>query len=441
MKALGSIRFGYGLAAGQPMQTAQDLMAQLDRVAPVDGLSITARRALLGAYQDARKAERAGKSGAAAKRLSGRIRDVLADDHKQELSRQVLSGDGFVERLVVFWADHFTVSARNRTVALARGDYIANAIRPNIAGDFADLLIAAVTHPAMLIYLDQNSSIGPNSKMGQQKGRGLNENLAREVLELHTLGVSGGYSQKDVTEFAELLTGLRLTSDGVEYKPWYAEPGAEVVLGRSYGGKRGRLEDLHAALHDIAIRPETAAHLAWKLAVHFVDDRPDQGLIDHIATAYLKSGGNLRASYAALLEHPAAWATALRKVKRPRDYVVSALRGMGLGEEIAGLSVKELRQGLLKPMEAMGQSPGKPRGPDGWPEEGSAWITPATLAARIAWATELANRFGVDRDPRAFLDDVLGDVASAQTRALVGGSESKWEGVALVLASPEFNRR
>ncbi len=294
----------------------------------------------------------------------------------------------------------------------------------------------------MLVYLDQNSSIGPNSMAGLDRGQGLNENLAREILELHTLGVGSGYGQADVTEFAELLTGIRLTKDGMRFMPRFAEPGAEMVLGVLYGSKNGSLAAVDAALRDIALRPETARHLAHKLAVHFVQDTPDEDLVEHITQAYLASDGDLRTTYGAFLEHPGAWVEALRKVKQPRDYVVSSLRAFGFEADfLRGLDRKEIRSGILNPLSSMGQTPNRPSGPDGWPEEAAAWITPATLSARIEWAMELARRFGQDLDPRVFLEGALGDAASENTSFLVAGSEAKWEGVALALASPEFNRR
>jgi len=173
-----------------------------------------------------------------------------------------------------------------------------------------------------------------------------------------------------------------------------------------------------------------------------VDDMPNEKLVEHIAQAYLSSGGDLMETYGALLEHPAAWAEELRKVKQPRDYVVSSLRAFGFDAGfIADLTEKEIRNGIYHPLSSMGQVPNRPSGPDGWPEEASAWITPATLSARIQWSVELARKFGQDLDPRAFLKGALSDAASQNTSFLVAGSEAKWEGVTLVLASPEFNRR
>lgn len=443
---IANIRFGYGFSPGGPtISGASDV---LDQVTSTGGarqvLGLHGRRDLLESYRMQAKRMREG-SGDASKVEAARdkLSDLILSDFREDLILQMTSPRGFEERLVSFWADHFTVAAQGRRMALLRGLYLHEAIRPHLAGRFEDMLITVTLHPAMLIYLDQNTSIGPGSTAGRERGKGLNENLAREVLELHTLGVSGGYTQSDVTQFAELLTGLRVNLDGTVFRDSFAEPGAETVLGVTYGGAGpAALDDIRDALRDIARRPETANHLARKLVVHFVEDEPQDALVTHVAQAYLTSAGDLRAVYAALLEHPDAWAPDFRKAKQPYDYVVSSLRAFGVtGDDLRKLPKKEFRSGILRSLTAMGQTPGRPPGPDGWPEASDAWITPATLSARIAWATELGRRYGQNLDPRAFLKTALADATGPNTRFVVEGSESKWEGVALVLASPEFNRR
>lgn len=438
--SLAHIRFGFGFRPDSPPLAGLDaLLLQLEnRSAEALDLGVSERRGLIDAYHRASKRGDTGEAEA----INQRIRLLIASDFRAELVAQVTSHRGFVERLTAFWADHFTVSARGRYLSMLRTAFVHEAIRPNLAGSFADMLVSAVTHPAMLVYLNQNSSVGPNSKAGKSRQKGLNENLAREILELHTLGVGAGYTQTDVTQFAELLTGLRFKDGRVQYQPRFAEPGAETILGSTYGGDEAAIEDVTSALRDIAERPETARHIARKLAVHFVEDHPDEDLIAHISQAYRQSGGALMAIYHALLEHPSAWTPELGKVKPPRDYIVSSFRALGFDARfLEGLSRKELRSGIAAPMTAMGQVPNRPIGPDGWPEEASSWITPATLSARIAWCTKLARTYGQDLDPRAFLETSLGDAALGNTVSLVAGSESRWEGVALALASPEFNRR
>jgi len=344
---------------------------------------------------------------------------------------------------VQFWADHFSVEGRNFFLRLFLNNLIDHGIRPNITGNFGDLLVACSTHPAMQVYLNQARSIGPNSAAARKSKQGLNENLAREILELHALGVGGAYTQTDVRQLAELLTGLTFGRKGRTFQPARAEPGPEKVLGKVYSPKAS-MDVIEEALQDIALHPDTARHIARKLVVHFVSDTPDASLVNHIASAYTASRGNLRATYEALLEHPAAWEPVGMKVKQPWDLVISGYRALGIDmRKLLNTRAKGNRpfNNLAKSLISMGQTPRRPAGPDGWPEDASYWITPATMAARIDWASSIANQYAQEHDPRAFLDDVLADAASPVLRAVVAGAEVRWEGVALVLASPEFNRR
>jgi uncharacterized protein (DUF1800 family) len=354
------------------------------------------------------------------------------------------------ERLFAFWRDHFTIQGKRREdYALAASH--AEALRPHLTGSFPAMLRAAVLHPMMLIYLDQNSSFGPGSRMARKKPEralGLNENLAREVMELHTLGVGGAYSQDDVRQLAELFTGLRVLGEaGMQFSPDLAEPGAEQVLGRSFGGDPAQLEDIHAVLDTLALHPDTARHLARKLAVHFVSPAPDPALIDAMAEAYLGAKGALMPVYQVLLEHPASHSDALEKVRQPFEFVVSSLRALGLsGAEVMGLSGAILRKQGYWPLRSMGQQWLAPRGPDGWPEDAADWIAPQTLSARINWALKAPAAIVRDLkrpfpDARDFLPQALGPRVSEALAFAVPRAESRVEGVALVLASSEFNRR
>lgn len=443
--SLAAIRFGYGLHPEQSApKDADDLLAQVRRHNRNPRLPKIAawedRFALLKSYRKANKAEINGTgSMASRKKIQEQMQRLRGRDAKALLEAPLRSGDGFSERLVTFWADHFTVAARGRILSLALPHYIVNAVRPHIGGTFSTLLRSVILHPAMLVYLDQNSSVGPNSMTGRIKARGLNENLARELLELHTLGVNAGYGQEDVRQLAELLTGLQVTPEGFQFNRSWAEPGSETVLGKTYGGGRAQLDDVLNALDDLAMNPATAKHLAQKLAVHFVADNPPSDLVDHVTARYQASGGDLLATYEALLDHPSAWQSDLSKVKPPADYVISAARAVGLKR--FGQTVKDLRGGVLQPLVSMGQAVFQSPGPDGWPEEASHWVTPATLAARIEWAANLARAYANDVDPRAFVDTALGGLASDEVVFAAGGAETKWEGVAVVLVSPEFNRR
>ncbi|MGI9389988.1 MAG: DUF1800 family protein, partial [Boseongicola sp.] len=264
----------------------------------------------------------------------------------------------------------------------------------------------------------------------------------REVLELHTLGVSSAYTQEDVTQLAKLLTGLTADKSGFVFRRGISEPGAETVLGKRYGGGKSNLCDIHQALQDIAIHPDTARHLSRKLITHFVGGQPPDDWVERMAFAYLDTGGDLMALYETLLADDRAWDMPLRKAKLPFEFVVSALRAAGVtGEGLNSLGPKDIRNDLMEPLAAMGQPLFRPGGPDGWPEAPESWITPATLAARLRWSGNLVDDLLKDTDPREFLDIALGDAASDLLKFAVAGSESRAEGTALVLASPDFNRR
>lgn len=370
----------------------------------------------------------------------------------QQVQRRVHTADGFRERLVGFWADHFTAQGKAGPMRRAVSPYVEDAIRPHVAGRFADLVIAATTAPLMLHYLDQESAIGPGSDAARgltEKGKtrkiGLNENLAREVLELHTLGVGAPYSQDDVRELAELFTGMTYQVEvGFKFQHNRAEPGPETVLGVAYGGPgNATLADIHAALTDLAGHPATARHVAGKLAVHFVSDMPAPALVDALAAEFTATGGDLMAVYAVLLDHPAAWDPVLRNVKPPFDFLASACRALAIAPGLfVPMDERAIQRHLRQPLVRMGQPWERPSGPDGWPEPDSAWITPLGLAARLDWAMRGPAELLPDLpDPRDFVQAALGAKAPPEVTFAAGAAENRREGIALVLASPAFQRR
>ena len=441
-------RFGYGIRPdARNMGSIADALNGLKEADPLDRRfarpDMLARIGLHQEMQKAKRDERRNVSGAEAryKAAQQESRSWIGEDMRSYFARAAISDRGFKERLVAFWADHFTVSGKNQRVLLTLGDYLDEAIRPNVATTFGELLNAVVSHPAMLMYLDQVTSFGPNSAVGQREDSGLNENLAREILELHTLGVNGSYTQDDVRQFAELLTGLRVGVKGFYYDKRAAEPGAETILGTSYGGATGKMSDVKDFLDDLAVHPDTAAHIAYKLVVHFISEDPPQDMVEAIASTYRNTRGDLMAIYKTMLEHPASAGPLGAKAKLPTEYVVSTLRALDIAEEITTQKPRVIRNVLQIPMQAMGMDVFRPSGPDGWSETAADWITPPTLAARIEWAVEAAKEYGQGKDPRQLLQYVLGDGVSNELQVAVAGAESKWEGVALLLVSPEFNRR
>lgn len=435
-QTLAALRFGFGVPSGTPDSVAAMLDAlggpdQAARDWPIEGLA-----EVLPAVQAA-QAENAAAMGQDAAFALNEMEDRAC----RSTFVRAMTGDGFRERLVAFWADHFTVTGRGAMDGMLPYALVEDAIRPNLTANFEALLMASVLHPAMLLYLDQPQSFGPSSRAGKRQGRGLNENLARELLELHTLGVGADYAQADVRAMAELLTGLTYdASAGTRFDPRRAEPGAETVLGRAYGGDE--MIPIRQVLRDLAAHPATARHICGKLAVHFVSDSPDAAMVEAMVSAWETSGGYLMQVYTAMLGHPAAWGVALEKARQPFDFIATALRALQIPPQVIfDLPDARLRKLILRPMAEMGQPWKAPRGPDGWPEPVSAWITPAGLAARIDWAMRVPAALGDLPDPAALASRALADAADTALLTAIGRAESVAEGVGLVLASPAFNRR
>jgi len=344
-------RFGLGARPGDPMPAdpRRWLLSQLDtyEALPAPWQSLPRTPVLAAGWVTQQRALRqAPQEGRATLREEHRRKD--AENYRAavgaRLASSLQSPAPFAERLVHFWANHFAVSVDKNPVTGLAGAFELDAIRPHILGRFDDLLLAAVRHPAMLVYLDQERSIGPDSQAGrrarqrQRNNGGLNENLAREILELHTLGVRSGYTQNDVTEFARALTGSTLPDAGgvgadtpapVEPFRFAAnlhEPGERRVLGRSYAA--GGEEQARAILRDLAAAPATADHIALKLARHFVADEPPASLVQRLAATFKKSGGDLPAVYRELVLAPETWAPGPGKFKSPWDWAVSSLRAL-----------------------------------------------------------------------------------------------------------------
>lgn len=447
---LGAIRFGSGL--GPAGRTALDGAILWDSLRSESGghdpsiIPWDTRRVRALERRDLQRALRDGDDPALSARLQelNRMdRDDTFTELRTNMARLAFAPVGFFERLVRFWANHFAAQSRGGPLRAGRATQIEEAIRPNITGSFQQMLRAAVLHPVMLIYLDQNASVGPFSRVGRRRGRGLNENLARELLELHTLGASGGYTQEDVTQVARLLTGLAVSlEDGFTFEPRIAEPGLLEIFGKRYGGRPMTLDHIIELLDDLAIRPETAHHLASKLAQHFVSDSPDPQLVAHMSASYLHSGGDLMALYRAMLEHPGAWDAPLSKTRAPFEMMAAAIRAMDVPREmVTDLSSRQTRFFLAHPMEAMGEPFEQVPSPAGYGESAAFWVTPQGLAARIDWAMELAQRVPEAPDPREFVDIAMADAASDTLRRAASGAETRAQGVGLILSAPEFNRR
>jgi len=356
----------------------------------------------------------------------------------------------FVERLVHFWANHFAVSADKLTMVGLAGSLEFEAVRPHVLGRFGDMLHAVERHPAMLVYLDQAQSVGPNSALGQATGRrgqkaGLNENLAREILELHTLGVRTGYSQADVTEFARAMTGWTIAGLGrgrglagsegqagsFVFAPRLHEPGTRTILGRSWA-QQGEAQAT-AVLDLLATHPATARHVATKLARHFAGDEPPPALVGRLETAFLRSGGDLPAVYRILVEAPECWVPQPVKFKSPWEWTISALRGLG-ARQLPPMAMNGL-------MTQLGQPVWRPGSPAGWDDVAASWAGPDAVMRRAEAAERLAQRTRDAVDARARAAELFPGALSGGTAQSIARAESPGQGVALMLVAPEFMRR
>ena len=377
-------------------------------------------------------------------------RDLVQGTAREFLARAQLGATtdaGFAERWALFWANAFTTSATKFTAAIFMGQYEREAIRPHVFGRFEDLVLAAESHPAMLLYLDQAQSVGPNSPAGERRQAGLNENLAREILELHTVGTDGGYTQTDVTELARALTGWSTAGrggggrraamrddapgeNGFAFRARVHEPGDRTVMGIRYPS--GGIEQGRAVLKDLANRPGTARRLARKIAVHFVADDPPPALVAALEQAWIGSGGNLAVVARALIAAPDSWTPEARKVKTPYEFILSAHRAMGTQPQ----RIPQLQQALV----AMGQPAFSAPSPEGWPDTAADWAGPDALVKRLNWAKGVGD-LAAATDAVALAEGALGERLSDRSRQFVARAESRAEAITLFLMSPEFQRR
>jgi uncharacterized protein (DUF1800 family) len=317
------------------------------------------------------------------------------------------------------------------------GAYEREAIRPHVLGRFADMLLAVEGHPAMLFYLDNPGSMGPNSIAGINRTRGLNENLARETLELHTLGVRSGYTQDDVISFANVLTGWTLVPPGdnpehggeFTFNPRLHEPGAHKIIGKVYADEG--VEQGRAALRDLASHPATATHVATKLARYFVADMPPAPLVERLAKVFLDTSGDLKEIAKAMVSSDESWTQPATKLKRPSEWVVGIVRAAGVmqadpGRFTAGQAI-------------LGEPLWRPSSPKGYPDDEASWID--GMGRRLDVANNFAERVSGKVDPQDVIETVLGSSVSAEVKQAVGRAESRQQALALLFMSAEFQRR
>ncbi len=471
---LAANRFGLGRrwddpAIGDPRAWLTRQLGAFDP-APAAIAALPGRAAIAAAYLGYREDRQAMRREAAdmpmseeekgmdpeLRRLSrSEIRRHYVDAASARLANAVATPTPFPERLTHFWANHFAVSADKITMIGFAGNHEFEAIRPNIMGKFADLLIAAVRHPAMLLYLDQAQSFGPDSPVAQRVRRrqkqaklGLNENLAREILELHTLGVRTGYTQADVTAFAKALTGLTVAGLGkgagqrlmpADARPGDTvfiaqlhEPGAQTILGKRYdqpGARQGE-----AVLRDLAVHPATATHIATKLARHFTGDTPPPALVERLTADFRQTGGDLPSLYRALIASPEPWAGAPTMFKSPWDWAVSTMRALKLP------AIGE-KQNVPAIFTQLGQPLWRPGSPAGYDDLVATWAGSAALMQRVELASRIAGRIGDRVDARKLAPLILADAMTPDIEQAIARADSPGQALAMLFASPAFLRR
>lgn len=439
MATVASVRFGYGPRPGEIERRRSDPQASLlaeiagssETPRPLTGLPESAE--MLTRFMRARRSE--GDPGIL-RLFKNDFRMLFQQEAMLRTRAAVLTETPFLERLVHFWSNHFTVSARKAILLGLAGGFEREAIRPNVLGRFEDLLVAVVRHPGMIFYLDNALSIGPDSNAGRRLGKGMNENLAREVLELHTLGVEGGYTQDDVESLALMLTGWSVGRPDREQKPgafWFYdrahEPGPRALLGRRYADDGvGQAE---RALRDLARHPATVRHLCIKLLRHFVGDRPDAADIEYLSRVWHESGGDLSTVYRGLVGLRSAW-TPLTKLKTPNDLLISSLRATG---------IRKVNRWVVSALELLGQAPWSAPTPKGWPDRADAWLSADQAMRRIEYATALGDRLSGYLGPEETAQHALGALLPRDTEASVARAETEAQALAVLFAAPAFQRR
>ena len=349
-----------------------------------------------------------------------------------QLANAVITPAPFRERLVWFWTNHFAVSLRRGECTAVAAAFVEEAIRPHVTGRFGEMLLAVMRHPAMLLYLDNATSFGPGSPAGQKTHRGLNENLARECMELHTVSPLAGYTQADVTSFAKILTGwsvdLKTDPPGFRYRPFAHEPGVQTVLQQQFPpDEAGGV----AALAFLANHPAAHRFLATKLARHFVADDPPPGAVRKIEAVLRDTNGNLGAASAALVRLDAAWQPGT-KLRTPMEFMIAAIRALDVPpDKVPNMA------GILA---GLGQPLWTCPAPNGWPDRAADWAAPEAMLRRIDWVSGFAGRIG-DRDVLKVSDANLGPLLRPETRDAIRRAGSRRDAMTLLLTSPEFQRR
>jgi uncharacterized protein (DUF1800 family) len=375
---------------------------------------------------------------------------AMGEEVEARITHALTTETPFLERWVLFWSNYLTMAAKNIQTIQFPGPYEREAIRPHVLGTFSDLLKASALHAGMLVYLDQVRSIGPNATFAMasaQRGGGriigLNENLAREILELHTVGPDSGYRQADVSEFARALTGWTIFGPrnprasvaheigSVTFIPAMHEPGSRTIMGQTFPD-RGANQAIDI-LNWLAKHAQTARRIATAVGVHFVSDTPPPALIERLERVMVATDGDLRAMAHALINSPEAWMPEASKFKTPNEFLISTLRASG----IRSVSAPALRTTF----EQLGQAPWRAPSPKGWPDTADKWASPDAILKRVDWSNMAADVIAETLSPMAFAEAALGTSLTPATKTAISRAQDARQGIVLALMSPEFQRR
>ncbi|RXH38288.1 DUF1800 domain-containing protein [Bradyrhizobium zhanjiangense] len=420
-------------ARAKQAQQQQAKKQQMASGAPGDQAQVRPEGQAQGYRQEKDAAEMAAKQAADAIPDPGR--PIYLQEAKLRTEAALGAEIGFAERLVWFWSNHFCISA-NKIQSMS-GAYEREAVRANALGRFVDLLLAVEGHPAMLFYLDNLESMGANSTAGINGNRGLNENIAREIMELHTLGVRTGYTQDDVISFANVLTGWTLVPPGADpqhggeftFNPRLHEPGGQTVLGKRY--EQDDVEQGRAVLRDLAAHPATATHVATKLARHFVADEPPPALVEQMAKSFHDTDGDLKQVAITMVSSDEAWGGPPSKLKRPGEWVVGMVRATGITQVDPVL--------YTGGQQLLGEALWRPPAPKGYPDDEASWID--GIGRRLDVANNFAERITAMADPQAIIEDVFASQIAPEVKQAVGRAESRQQALALLFMSADFQRR
>ncbi|MGL9621133.1 DUF1800 domain-containing protein [Bradyrhizobium sp. U531] len=433
-KAYRTVADANARRAARAKQAQQQVKKQqMASAAPGDQTPARAEGQAQGYAQEKDAAEMAAKQAADAIPDPGR--PIYLQEAKLRTEAALGADLGFAERLVWFWSNHFCISA-NKIQSMS-GAYEREAVRANALGRFVDLLLAAEGHPAMLFYLDNLGSMGANSVAGINRSSGLNENIAREIMELHTLGVRTGYTQGDVISFANVMTGWTLVPPGADpqhggdftFNPRLHEPGGQTVLGKRY--EQEDVEQGRAVLRDLAAHPATATHVATKLARHFVADEPPPALVEQMAKRFRDTDGDLKQVAIAMVSSDEAWRPPPAKLKRPSEWVVGMVRATGITQVDPVL--------YTGGQQLLGEPLWRPSAPKGYPDDEASWID--GVGRRLDIANNFAERISGMADPQAIIEDVFASQISSEVKQAVGRAESRQQALALLFMSADFQRR